>query len=552
MISGISDFNIASQSISGASAPAAQPIKTETAAPAPLPSDTLVKSSESDSSSGLISRSLFKSVSSAEEAAPAAEASAVTTSSVDSWHQKWGPQVIYFPFTDRFNNGDTSNDFNVNPNDIKAYHGGDLRGIINKLDYLESLGTTCLWLSPLYDNADQDHWGTSGYHGYWIKDHYAVDEHWGSMDDAKELVAKAHEKGMKVVLDTVLNQVAPDHAWTTDPSKHEWLHHNGGVTDWNNQWQVENCDLCGLPDVNQGNPETYQYLLENTLWWVKETGADGIRLDAIKHIDHGFWQKFAADIKKEMGEDFMVLGEALHGDPNVVSQYQRDGIDSLFDMPLYYTIRDTIAKDGSARNIGNRFAEDCKYPDASKLVTLVDNHDFERFQHFAGNRGDDKMMLAMDLIMTCRGIPSIYYGDEVNLEGGGDPDNRRDMQFGAKPYIAEHLQKLTSTRAACPALQFGQQLEMWQDDQIYCFGRRHEGQECITVLNNSYDYQSRDIPLREGSPLHDGDVMVDALTGDRFTVQNGRINVGVADKHGRVLVPEKDYKNIQFKDGVKQ
>ena len=546
MISGVSDNFIINQPISSVSAASAKPVSTESA-PA-LPSDTLVKSS-SDPSTGLISKSLFKSAPQTAAAAEVADTAAVSSKSANSWLDKWGPQVIYFPLTDRFNDGDPTNNFNVDKNNPLAYHGGDLRGIIDKLDYIHDLGATCLWLSPMYDNVDQAYGGT-GYHGYWISDHYAVDEHQGTMDDAKELVTKAHEKGMKVVLDTVLNHVGPGHKWTQDPSKSSWFHHNGGIQNWNDPWQLENGDVCGLPDLDQSNPETYKFLLDNTLWWVKETGADGIRLDAIKHVDHAFWQKFSADIKKEMGDDFMILGEALHGDPNVVSGYQRDGIDSCFDMPLYYTIRDTIAKDGSAREIGRRFSEDSKYPDASKMVTLLDNHDFERFTHFAGTdqRGHDKLKLGMDLIMTCRGIPSIYYGDETALEGGGDPDNRHDMRFGENPDVTTHLQKLTSTRAAMPALQKGQQLEMWQDDQVYAFSRRYEGQECITVLNNSYDHQTRNIPLREGSPLHNGDVMVDALTGERFTIKDNCINVGTPDKHGRVLVPEKDFGNIKFKN----
>ena len=549
MISGVSDnFKVFNQPISSVSVPTAAAVKPESA-PA-LPSDGLVRSKSG--SDGIMSRQMMANgMAKAESTAQAqatADTSAVSTSSVSSWHQKWGPQVIYFPFTDRFNNGDTSNDFNVDRSDPRAYHGGDLQGIIDKLDYIhDDVGATCLWLGPLYDNTDEKPWGTSGYHGYWIKDHYAVDEHLGTMDKAKELVSKAHEKGMKVVLDTVLNHTSPDHQWTKDPSKSSWFHHNGGIRNWEDAWQLENGDVCGLPDLDQHNPETYKFLLDNTLWWIKETGADGIRLDAIKHVDHQFWGQFCADIRKEMGEDFMILGEALHGDPNIVSQYQRDGMDSCFDMPLYYTIRDTIGKDGSAREIGRRFAEDSKYPDASKMVTLLDNHDFERFLNNTNNsRGHDKLMMGMDLIMTCRGIPSIYYGDETGLTGGGDPDNRHDMNFGENPHITEHLHKLSATRAAMPALQFGEQMEMWQDDQVYAFCRRHEGQECITVLNNSYDHQTRDIPLREGSPLHDGDVMVDVLTGDEFTVRNNKVNVGTADKHGRVLVPKKDYGNIKF------
>lgn len=548
MISGLSDnFQVYNQPLTGASAP------KSVAAPAsnPLPTDSLVKSQSEDC--GLMNRAALSQVTSqaTTEAAEVASTQAVNSQSVDSWTAKWGPQVIYFPLTDRFSDGDPSNNFNVDKNNPTAYHGGDLRGLINNLDYIKDLGATCIWVSPMYDNADKVRMGNyegTGYHGYWITDHYAVDEHQGTMEDAKELVKEAHERGMKVVLDTVLNHVSPDHEWTKDPSKKDWFHHNGGIHNWEDPWQLENGDVCGLPDLNQSNPEVYKYLLDNTLWWVKETGADGIRLDAIKHIDHQFWQKFCADIKKEMGPDFLVMGEALHGDPNIVSAYQRDGMDSCFDMPLYYTIRDTIGKDGSARNIANRFAEDSKYPDASKLVTLLDNHDFERFMNNTNNsRGEDKLMLGMDLIMTCRGIPSIYYGTESAMVGGGDPDNRRDMEFGTKPHIVDHLQTLTSTRAAMPALQFGEQKEMWVDDQIYAFCRRHEGQECITFLNNSYQYQQRDIPLREGSPLRNGDVMVDVLTGDKFTVKDNKIEIGAADKKGRVLVPEKDYKNIQFK-----
>lgn len=554
MISGIGDnFSAVSQaSVSTSHAPA----PTTQA----LPTDTIEHVGKT-SSNGLIPRPAFANHDPALfECAEAPEAprtnGVLNTETIaprgdDAWKQKWASQVIYFPLTDRFCDGDTSNDIGLQPQNPLGYHGGDLKGLISKLDYIKDLGATTIWVSPMYDNVDTVKMGSyegTGYHGYWIKDHYAVDEHQGNLDTAKELVQKAHDRDMNVVLDVVLNHVAPGHAWTQDPSKKDWFHHNGGIQDWNNSWQLENGDVCGLPDLNQSNPETYQYLLDNTLWWIKETGADGIRLDAVKHIDHQFWQKFSGDIKKEMGDDFLVLGEVLHGDPNVQASYQRDGLDSLFDMPMYYTMRDVFAKDGSVRKLGDRLAEDCKYKDPYKLVTLLDNHDFERFMyHTGGNRGDDKLMLGMSFMMTNRGIPSIYYGTEVGLEGGGDPDNRRDMQFGAKPHITAHMQKLGAIRQGLPALQMGHQLEMWQDDKVYSFCRRHEGQEVITVINNGYDNQQRRIPLRDQSPIGNGEVLVDALTGDKFTVRDGAVDVGIGDKKARILVPAKFMGDIHFK-----
>lgn len=555
MISGVGDNISSLQQLS--SAPIRSAVAAETTQA--LPTDTLVKSSSGKQN--LMSRSIFMSMDPARtQTAATPEAARVegvlTTEAVaprngDAYTQKWGPQVIYFPLTDRFSDGDTSNNEGVNKDNPTGFHGGDLRGLINKLDYIKDLGATTLWVSPMYDNVNNvkigDYEGT-GYHGYWINDHYGVEEHQGTMDDAKELVTKAHDRDMKVVMDVVLNHVGPGHPWTKDPSKADWFHHNGGIQNWNDSWQLENGDVCGLPDLNQSNPETYKYLLDNTLWWIKETGVDGIRLDAVKHVDHQFWQKFSADIKAKMGDDFMILGEVLHGDPNVQASYQKDGLSSLFDMPLYYTMKETFAQDGSARKLGDRLAEDCKYEDPYKMVTLLDNHDFERFMSDTqGRRGDDKLMLGLDFIMTCRGIPSVYYGTEVGMDGANDPYNRGDMKFGDKPYITEHLQKLTSIRSGLPALQTGHQLEMWQDDQVYGFCRRENDQEVISVVNNSYEHQQRRIPLRDQSPIKNGEVLVDALTGDKFTVRDGAVDVGIPDKKGRILVPERFMKDIHFK-----
>lgn len=474
-------------------------------------------------------------------AAPAAKA--VADPELDGWKKRWLSQIIYFPLTDRFKDGDPSNNFEVNRGNPVGFHGGDLRGMIDSLDYLKGLGVSTIWVPPVQDNtgfANIGGWEGYGYHGYWIKDHYAVEEHQGSLDTVKELVGKAHDRGMKVVLDIVLNHVGPDHPWKSDPAKDGWFHKHGAIKDWENVYERENGDVGGLSDLAQENPEVYDYLLKNTLWWIEQTGVDGIRLDAVKHIPQQFWERFAADVKAAKGPEFMLLGEVLHGDPNVQAPYQKAGIDALFDLPLYYTMREVFGQDMSAERLGQRLDEDAKYPDSSKLVTLLDNHDLPRFMSsISGAPAKERLKLALGFLMTVRGIPSVYYGTEVGMEGGNDPDNRRMMEWNKDPDLLGHFKKLTSVRNGNPALQYGTQLEMWRDPKVYAFARRFEGQEIVAVFNNAHDAQTRDMALRGGSPLRNGTVLEDALTGETFRVQDGRVHVSTPAKTARILVPRK-------------
>jgi alpha-amylase len=445
-----------------------------------------------------------------------------------AWHKE---QVIYFPLTDRFADGDPTNNFAVDRSHPAGFWGGDLKGLTEKLDYIKSLGATSIWLSPLADNTEQfrigDYHGY-GHHGYWIKDHYGVEEHQGQLEDAKNLVAKAHEKGLKVILDVVLNHVGPDHPFMDDPSKRGWFHNEGAIDDWNDPRQVERGDLGGLPDLAQDNPETYQYLLDNTLWWIKETGVDGIRLDAVKHIKKEFWSKFVPDVKEKSGkDDLFVMGEVFHGDPNVVADYQRNGVETVFDLPLYYTMQETFGQGQSFQRIGERLDQDAVYPNPDGLVTVLDNHDLPRFlstarDTFAGE-GEKRLKQAMAFQMSVRGIPSVYYGTEAGFSGGHDPHNREMMDFDAAPDLKQHMQKLTYIRNTSDALRHGTQKEMWRDDDVYAFSRATDKQEAIAVFYNGTQDGSRRIPLHPDSNLNNGQVLVDSLSGREFTIKDGAI-----------------------------
>lgn len=450
----------------------------------------------------------------------------------DAWHKE---QVIYFPLTDRFHDGDSSNNFSVDRNHPAGFWGGDLKGLTEKLDYIKSLGATSIWLSPLADNTNEMRLGDYhgyGHHGYWIRDHYQVEEHQGTMADAKHLVKEAHDRGLKVILDVVLNHVGPDHSLLLDPTKKDWFHNRGGIDNWDDPENVERGDLGGLPDLAQGNPEAYKYLVDNTLWWIQETGVDGIRLDAVKHISKDFWGKFIPEVREKSNkEDLFVMGEVYHGDTRVVSDYQRHGVDFLFDLPLYYTMRDTLGEGQSFRKLGERFAEDQNYADPSKLVTVLDNHDLPRFLSTAKSdspgEGEKRLEQAITMLMTARGVPSLYYGTEAGFSGGHDPHNREMMEFDRSPELKAFTQKLTHLRQSSEALQHGVQREVWQDDQVYAFSRATDSEEAIAVFHNGDSVSERTIPMLPESGFREGQRVTDALSGREFTVKDGALKVSL-------------------------
>jgi alpha-amylase len=452
--------------------------------------------------------------------------------------RSWQGETIYFLLIDRFHDGDPTNNYAVNKDDLNRYHGGDLQGVIDKMDYIKSTGATAIWITPPMDNqtsfVDSD-----GYHGYWPIDHFNTDEHVGTMDKFKEFVNTAHEKGLKVLLDIPLNHTAWEHPFYQDPAKHSWYHHNGDVTDWDDPWQAENCAIFGLPDLAQENPEVEKYLIEVGKFWA-DTGVDGFRLDAVKNVPKAFWDKFNAAMHEHAGPDFYLMGEYYVGDPSKYAQYQHGGMDGLVDYPLYYTIDDVLAKGGSMRQLADRVADcDRKFAKPEMMSAFLDNHDTKRFLTKAG--GDrDRLKLALAFQMTLNRIPSVYYGTEVSMESdleGWSETSRRMMEFDNDPDMLAYFQKLGAIRKDSIALREGRLLEMWQDDQIYAYGRVHPQDEAVVVLNNSPHEQTREIPVRAESRLREGMALKELLTGETVTIQNGRIHSKLGGKQAAIYMP---------------
>ncbi len=447
--------------------------------------------------------------------------------------------------TDRYPDGDPSNDNfghgEYVPGNNKFYQGGDWQGIINKIPYIKSLGVTAIWISPVSDNEWLSRDGTeAGYHGYFTRDFYSPNQHFGTVAKLQELVSTAHANGIKVILDVVPNHTADylaPFATSYSPSTYKpaapfdnpsWYHHNGDVTDWNNQWLVENGDIGGLDDLDQSNPAVDSEIKNVYSYWFTTTGADAARVDAARSMPKSFLQSFESAIGVQ------TFGEIFVGDTAYVADYQNYEW-SVLDFPLFFNARDVFAYDHSFTAVKNIFDNDWRYPHPDRLLTFLDNHDRDRFLALAD---DDyqRLRTAFAFIYTCRGIPIVYYGTEQAHYGGGKPTEWQGIanNFNREPQTSydqnatlfKWIQRLAQIRKDYPQLATGTQREMWVEDHVYGFSRRNDGTgaEAIALFNNGWDPQTRTIPLRAESTIAVGAVLKNVLdTTQQVTVQSGGV-----------------------------
>jgi glycosidase len=473
--------------------------------------------------------------------------------------------VIYLIMPDRFANGDPTNDQpadapasydRANP---RAYHGGDLRGIREHLPYLKDLGVTTLWLTPVLKNgAPQD------YHGYGAVDLYAVDPHLGTINDCQQLVSAAHQQGMKILFDAVVNHVGPNHPWVKNPPLPDWFHgtpaqHTDSATPLDPSFYGKSTHQPStndsfealvdphapphfsknltqgwfanvLPDLNTENPILVQYLLQNSMWWTETTGLDGYRLDTLPYVPRKFWAAWHLALRR-LYPNLTTIGEVFHPDPSVTSffvggQKRYDGVDSgvttLFDFPLYFTLRDVLLRGAPAGKIAEILRHDSLYNRPDSLITFFGNHDVTRIANpsndAAGHLQDETravrtLQLAYGLTLTLRGIPQLYYADEIGMPGAADPDNRHDFPGGwigdpknaftadgrtpQQQQIFSYVQKLLRLRREHPVLAQGRLGHLASDDSLYIFERDSDEEKLIVAFNNSKESRQLKIPLQD-------------------------------------------------------
>ena len=366
---------------------------------------------------------------------------------------------------DRFANGDTNNDGDIALDDPAAFHGGDLKGVIDHLDELKEMGVGTIWLSPIFAMRTEKFFGHGAFHGYWVEDFTRVEPRFGDEFLLARLSDELHRRGMKLVLDIVLNHVAMDSPRVRE--RPDWFHGKGPLEDWSDPVQLTTHDVHGLPDLNQSNPAVYDHLLSTSLRWIERIRPDGFRLDAVKHIGNDFWARYNGAILEATSPDFMLLGEVLDGDPRQIAQTQRDGkFNAMFDFPLYFSLIDVFCRGQSPAKLGAVFSSDRIYERPETLVTLLDNHDLPRVVSDCG--GDlDKVRQALTFQLTSRGTPAINYGTESALEGAKEPANRADMRFESQP-LRPHIDKLMRLRATHPALKTGAPMLLFASHSSLC------------------------------------------------------------------------------------
>jgi neopullulanase len=447
--------------------------------------------------------------------------------------------VIYLIMPDRFADGDPSNDQppgsagTYDRSQPGLYHGGDLRGVRQHLSYLHDLGVTTLWLTPVWKNTD------TSYHGYHVVDFFALDDHMGSMTEYQGLVADAHKLGIKVLIDFVANHTGPKHPWANDPPTPTWLHGTpsnhlepaytfSGIVDPHASPRQYRHTLEGwfagtLPDLNPDDPFLAEYLAQNALWWTEMAQLDGFRIDTFPYSSRHFWSGWHQTVRSVYPK-INSIGEIWDPDASVTSFFaggrkEWDGIDSglqtMFDFPLSFALRDVVIRGQSVQKIVDVLQKDALYLHPEMLVTFLGNHDTRRFIS-EENSSREKLRAGLSLLLTLRGIPEIYAGDEIAMPGGDDPDNRRDFPGGFpndthnafeasgrtrdEQDLFSHVQSLLRLRRDHAALRSGRLQHIGWDESYYAFVRETPEEKLLVVFNNAPAARDLRIPL-EDTPL---------------------------------------------------
>lgn len=444
-----------------------------------------------------------------------------------------------------------------------ARHGGNIAGIREHLDYFDSLGVTALWVGPVLEN---DMPGGS-YHGYATTDYYRVDPRLGTNDEWRELVEAAHSLGLKVVMDMIFNHTGSEHPWLKDSPSADWYNHPAGdrmtnyrlttlhdpyVSQYDLDRTVNGWFVPSMPDLNQRNPEVMRYLTQNSIWWIEQSGIDGIRMDTYPYADMPAMSKWCADVQSEY-PDLNIVGECWYVNEAGAAYWQRGNrlnpretnLPTVMDFWTMANARRAFSEPtgcmGGLNEIYDHLAQDFLFPDPQRILTFLDNHDTDRFLSQAPETEADlgPWKQAMTWLLTTRGIPQIYYGTELLMSGTKartDGDVRRDMPGGFPEDETDCFDPAGRTPLQQEAWDFlsgllhfrrgelndviahGSLKHFMPEDGVYVYERRL-GDRSVTVLMNGNDEPKKIDTSRISEILPPGSVRTDIISGNRVRVE---------------------------------
>ncbi|NBC15873.1 MAG: hypothetical protein GVY18_01005, partial [Bacteroidetes bacterium] len=447
-----------------------------------------------------------------------------------SWHDA----VIYSIMIDRFHDGDPSNTRPVDHPEVHPqanYHGGDLKGILDKMEtgYFDSLGVNVLWVSPVNQNTynafpeyPEPHRYFTGYHGYWPIHHQHVDARFGDMELLRTLVERGEERGIRILLDFVANHVHMEHPFFL--SHPEWFGSvdlpdgSRNLRRWD-EYRLTTWFDNFLPSFDfEGSEEALEVMSDNVVWWLQQTGAAGFRHDAVKHIPNAFWRmqtrKILEEVDRPTGRRTYQIGETF-GSYDLISSYVNNGqLDAQFNFNLYDVAQPVfLDREASFARLDAEQDRTFEVYGVDHLMgNVMDSHDKVRFMAKADGdvtpstdatamawsnppEVDDpasyrRAQLYLAWTLTIPGVPVVYYGDEIGMTGAADPDNRRPMRFGADvtPVEKDHfaqVRDLVHLRRTHPALRYGDFHTLQADEAVYAYVRSSPTERVLVVLNKS-------------------------------------------------------------------
>jgi glycosidase len=447
--------------------------------------------------------------------------------------------VMYLLMPDRFANGNPNNDSEKsvteksNRNLPGGRHGGDIEGIIKNIPYLNELGVTAVWSTPLCEDNDENY----SYHGYGQSDVYKIDPRYGTNEDYLRLSEELHKKGMKNIMDYVTNHWGWQHWMYKDLPTYDWLHQFPEFTQSNFRMTTQfdtnasaidakNCMdgwfVKSMPDLNQSNPLVLNYLIQNAIWWIEYADLDGFRVDTYSYNDKEGISKWTKSITDEYPY-FNIVGEVWMHDQAQMSYWQKDSkigaiqsfnsyLPSVMDFTLHDAFGSVFNEDNASWDKGiikvyENFTNDFLYPNPNNLLTFIENHDTQRFNHLYPDF--KKYQMAMTLIATIRGIPQVYYGSEIGMAGNkdkGDADIRQDFPGGwigdtnnaftkagrtiVQTQYFDFTSKLLNWRKNKAVIHSGKTTHYVPEKNVYVYFRYNDTESVMVVINNSNDKQT--------------------------------------------------------------
>ena len=443
--------------------------------------------------------------------------------------------LIYLLMPDRFANGNPNNDNaksvaeKSDRNNSSGRHGGDIEGIIQNLDYLQELGVTALWPTPLCEDNDAQ----GSYHGYAQSDLYKIDPRYGTNEEYLKLSAQLHKKDMKLIMDYVTNHWGAEHWMIKDLPTYDWIHQFPGYAQTNYRMATQfdtnaskiDTKMCvdgwfvkSMPDLNQSNPLVLNYLIQNAIWWIEYADLDGFRVDTYSYNDKVGIAKWTKAITDEY-PNFNIVGEVWMQDQAQMAYWQKDSklaaiqnynsnLPSVMDFTLMETLANVFNENQADWGKGiiriyDNFTNDFLYPNPNNIMTFVENHDTQRFNEIY-KKDFKKYQMAMAILATVRGIPQLYYGSEIGMAGNkneGDGAIRLDFPGGWKDdnnnaftkngRTAEQQQffdftsKLFQWRKSNEAVHFGKMTHYIPENNVYVYFRYTDKKTVMVVVNNN-------------------------------------------------------------------